>query len=67
MLQSFLEEDYNQSLTRMAAPVSFESIICMSTTLTILDNGAIHSPVHVSSCISQEGWFITLCRGYGGI
>lgn len=55
MLQSFLEEDYNQSLTRMAVPVSFESIICMSTTLTILDNGAFHSPVHVSSCISQEG------------
>lgn len=53
MLQSFLEEDYNRSLTRMAAPVSFESIICMSTTLTILDNGTIHSPVHVSSWISQ--------------
>lgn len=27
MLQSFLKEDYNQSLTRKAAPVSFASII----------------------------------------
>ena len=43
MLQSFLEEDYN--LTRMAAPVSFASIIEHNPLTILLDNGAMYSLV----------------------